>query len=102
MLNLPKNARGTKGDGQYAVNPVGREDKLLSLCLGLVVGIEWLFGERHSLVNIDEILTVEDHTSGTSIDELWNFVFLGSGNDSLGTVYVYLPIECGVLNTRSW
>ena len=40
--HLPKNARGTKGDSQKAISSVGGKDELLGLCLGFIIGIEWL------------------------------------------------------------
>jgi hypothetical protein len=100
--SLPKNARGTEGDGQEAVSSIGGEDELLGFCLGFVVGIEWLFRKRYTLVDVDEIMAVEDHTGRAGVNEFWNIVFLGGGNDSLGTVNVYLPVEGWVLKTSSW
>ena len=51
---------------------------------------------------MDEILAVEDHTGRAGVNELWNIVFLGGSNDSLGAIYVYLPVEGWVLKTSSW
>jgi hypothetical protein len=100
--SLPKNARGAKGDGEEAVSSIGGEDELLSFCLGFVVGIEGLFRKWYALVDVDEILAVKNHTGGAGENELWNIVFLGGSNDSLGAVYVYLPVEGWVLKASSW
>jgi len=98
----PKNARGTKGDGQEAVGSIGSEDELLGLCLGFVVGIEWFIGILDALVDMDKILTIEDHTGRAGVNKFRNFVFLGSINDSLGTVYIYFPVKSRVLKTSNW
>jgi hypothetical protein len=100
--NIPENARGAEGNGQEAVGSVGGKDEFFGFCLGFVVGIEWLFRKRYALVDVDEILAVEDHTSRASINELWNFIFLGRSDDGLGTVYVYLPVEGRVLKASGW
>lgn len=100
--NVPENARGAKGNGQEAVNSIGGKDEFLGFCLGFVVSIEWLFRKRYALVDVDEILAVEDHTSRAGVNELWNFIFLGSSDDGLSTVYVYLPVEGWVLKASSW
>jgi hypothetical protein len=100
--NVPENSRGAKSDGQKAVSSVGSEDKLFGFCLRFVVGIERLFGNRHTLINVNEILAVEDHTGRAGVNELWDVVLLGGINDSLGAIYVYLPVEGWVLNIMSW
>jgi hypothetical protein len=100
--NIPENARGSKGDGQEAVSSISGKDELLGFCLGFVVSIERLFRKRYALVDIDEILAIEDHTSRAGVNEFWNIVFLGGTNDSLGTVYVDLPVEGWVLKASSW
>jgi len=93
----PEDARRSKGNCQQTVSSVGREDKLLGLGLGFVVSVERLFGERYALIGIDEVLAVEDHTSRAGVDKFCNLVFLGSANDGLGTIYVYLPVKGRVL-----
>ncbi len=100
--HLPKNARGTKGDSQKAISSVGGKDELLGLCLGFIIGIEWLIRKWYALVDMNKILAIEDHTGRTSVNKFRNFVFLGGSNDSLGTVYVYLPVEGRILKTGSW
>jgi hypothetical protein len=100
--NSPKNACGAKGDRQEAVSSIGGEDSLLGLCLGFVVGIERLIRKWDALVDIDKIMAIEDHTGRTSVNKFRNLIFLGGSNDSLGTVYVYLPVEGWVLKTGSW
>jgi hypothetical protein len=98
----PKNACGAEGDSQQAVSSIGGEDSLLGLCLGFVVGIERFIRKWDALIDIDEILAIEDHTGRTGVYEFRNIMFLGGGNDSLGTVHVYLPVEGRVLKTSSW
>jgi hypothetical protein len=98
----PKNARRAKGNCQQTVSSVGREDKFLGLGLGFVVSVKRLFGGRHALIGIDEVLTVEDYASGAGVDKFRNLVFLGSGNDGLGAIYVYLPIEGRILESSGW
>jgi hypothetical protein len=95
----PKNACGANGDSQKAVSSIGGEDGLLALCLGFVVGIERLIRKWDALVDMDEILAIEDHTGRTGVYKFRNIIFLGGGNDSLGTVHVYLPVESWVLKT---
>jgi hypothetical protein len=98
----PKNPCRAKGDGQEAINSIGGEDGLLGLGLGFVVSVERFIRKRDALVNMDKILAIEDHTGRTGVYEFWNFIFLGGGNDNLGTVYVYLPVEGWVLKTSRW
>ena len=101
-ITYPKMPAGRRATvSKPSVPLAARTDEFLGFCLGLVVGIERLFGKRNSLVNVDEVLAVEDHTSGASVYEFGNFVFLSGGNDGLGAVYVYLPVECWVLKTGS-
>ena len=97
--DLPKDACGAKGDSQEAVSSIGGEDGLLCLCLGFVVGIERFIRKWDALVDMDEILAIEDYTGRTGVYKFWNIIFLGGGNDSLGTVHVYLPVEGRVLKT---
>jgi hypothetical protein len=93
----PENARRTKSDGQKAVSAVGGEDEFLGFRLGFVVGIEWFIRKWDALVDVDEVLAIEYDTGRASVYEFRNFVFLGRGNDGLGAIYVYLPIEGWVL-----
>jgi hypothetical protein len=98
----PKNARGAKGHSQEATGSIGGEDGLLGLRLGFVVGIERLIRKWDALVDVDEIPAIEDHTGRTGVNKFRDFIFLGGSNDSLGAVYVYLPVEGWVLKTSSW
>ena len=101
-MNSPKNACGAKGDRKKAVSSIGGEDDLLGLCLGFVVGIERFIRKWDALVDIHKILAIEDHTGRTGVNKFRNFIFLGGSNDSLGAVYVYLPVEGWVLKASSW
>jgi hypothetical protein len=98
-LNSPENARRAKCDGQQTVDSVGCNDQLFALCLGLVVGIQGLLGQRNAFVDVDQVLTIEDHTRRASVDEFWNLVFLGRCNDCPGTVYIDFPVQCWILET---
>ena len=100
--DIPENACGAKGDSQEAVGSIGGENGFLGLCFGFVVGIEGLIRKWYTLVDMDKILAIKDHTGRTGVNKFRNFIFLGGSNDSLGTVYIYLPVEGWVLKTSSW
>ena len=95
--NSPENARRAKSDGQQTVNFVGCNDYLFSFCLGLVVGIQRFLRERNAFVDVNQVLAIEDHTRRASVDEFWNLILLGGGNDRFGAIYIDLPVESWVL-----
>ena len=76
-----------------AISSVGGKDELLGLCFGFIISIEWLIRKWYAFIDMDDILAIEDHTGRTGINKFRKFVFLGGSNNSLGTVYVYLPVE---------
>lgn len=98
-LNSPENARRAKSDGKQAINSVGCKDQLFRFCFRFVVRIHGLVGQRNAFVDVNQVLAIEDHTRRASVDEFWNLVFLGRGNDCLRTVYIDFPVEGRILDT---
>ncbi len=95
----PENARRAKSDSQQTIDSVGRNDQLFCFCLGFVVGIQGLLGQRNAFVDVDQVLAIEDNTRRASVDEFWNLVILGCGNDRPGTVHIDFPVEGRILET---